>query len=160
METNRVRAIRYEEPDAGYRDSEIFGLDLLGESNAKQSLAKLDGFSVLYVDLDNLAADFGFDLIHQLHGLDDAQNSAWFNRVTCLDKGLGIRIWRAVERSNDRRPHVQQALVFIWGHRHCRNTCCRWRCGGWIAGRESIGCLSWPSRADNDRLPFLPYSDL
>ena len=60
----------------GYRDSGIFGLGFLGESNAKQSLAKFDRFSVLYVDLDNLAADFGFDFIHQLHGLNDAQNPA------------------------------------------------------------------------------------
>src|SRR6476659_28803 len=106
----------------GYRDSEIFGLGLLGESNAKQSLAKLDGFSVLYVDLDNLAADFSFDLIHQLHGLYDAQNPARLNRVTCLDKRLGIRIWRTVKRSNNWRPHVQETFVFIWRHGNGWNT--------------------------------------
>ena len=111
-----MKSVPIAEPDAGILrvGESTFASGLLGESNAKQSLAKLDGFSVLYVDLDNLATDLGFDFIHQLHRFNDAQNAARLDRVACLDKRLGVRIRRAVESSDNRRPHVQETFIFIW----------------------------------------------
>jgi len=46
----------------------------LTQPDRKEGLPKLDGLAVGNKALDDLAGGVGFDLVHQLHGFDDADN--------------------------------------------------------------------------------------
>ena len=62
-------------------------------------MAVLDDLAVSDTKLDNRAALFRRDFIHQLHGLDDAQHVALFDRIAKRDKGLGVRCGGRVEKT-------------------------------------------------------------
>ena len=55
--------------------------------DGEQLLAVFDGLAVVDQDLDDLAGDIGFDLVHQLHRFDDAEHLADFDLVAGLDEG-------------------------------------------------------------------------
>ena len=62
---------------------------LNGASSAgrKKGLPKLDGLAVGNKTLDDFAGGVGFDLVHQLHGLDDADDLALLDVIAGETKG-------------------------------------------------------------------------
>ena len=54
-------------------------------------LAELDRLTVLAEDLDDRPGDVSLDLVHQLHGLDDAQGLAVSDLRARLDEGRCVR---------------------------------------------------------------------
>src|SRR5882724_7644660 len=74
---------------------------VLGE--ADQLLAVLDVLAVLNEDLDDLAVGLGLDLVHELHGLDDADDLPLANAGAHLGEGGRVGRRRAVEGADERR---------------------------------------------------------
>src|SRR4051795_6925904 len=66
----------------------------------KQGLTELDRIAVARHDRGHPSRFVGLDLVHHLHGLDDAQNLADLDFITNLNKRLGAGRGRAVERAN------------------------------------------------------------
>src|SRR5689334_23150409 len=56
----------------------------------EQGLAVLDGLSVVDQDAHDAPPDFGLDLVHQLHGLDDADGLAEIDLRVHLDVRIGV----------------------------------------------------------------------
>ena len=56
-------------------------------ANGKQGLTELDGLAVGDVTLHNFARGVGLDLIHQLHGFDDADHLPFFDAFARRNKG-------------------------------------------------------------------------
>src|SRR5216683_6420364 len=87
---------------------------LFSRPDGKQFLSVLDGLAVGYELLDHFAGNIAFDFVHELHGLDDAQDLPDFNMIACFDEGR--RPWRRrfVERAYNRGAHAMETL---FGHR-------------------------------------------
>src|SRR3546814_5335656 len=66
-------------------------------------LAVFDGFAIFDEDLFDDAGFVGFDFIEQLHGFDDAQRVAFFDRLAHVDERRGAGVGRAVERAHHGR---------------------------------------------------------
>src|SRR3990167_828526 len=54
----------------------------------EEGLAVLHRVTVLHQDRGDASPDLGLDLVHQLHGLDDADHRALLHQVSLLDEGL------------------------------------------------------------------------
>src|ERR1700683_798787 len=67
--------------------------------NHKQLLPILDGLTVGDQLLHDLTAHVRFDLVHQLHGLDNAQHLSHLDRIAWLYKRRRTGRWRFVEGS-------------------------------------------------------------
>jgi hypothetical protein len=87
----------------------------------KQSLVVFDWLPILGKNLGNPAVDVGFDLIHQLHRLDDAKNRSDADFLPDLDIRLGVRGRSPIERSDDRRPNFVQLTFYLRGRLDCRD---------------------------------------
>src|SRR5258706_8835467 len=74
----------------------------VGLRDHEQRLAELHRFAVLHQDGLELAGTIAFDLIHHLHGLDDAQYLADLDLIAEGDKVLGAWSRRRVERAHHR----------------------------------------------------------
>src|SRR4030095_9655525 len=66
------------------------------ESDGEELLAVLDRLAVAGIDGDDLALDVGLDLVHQLHGFDDAEDLALRDARADLREGIGLRRGRPV----------------------------------------------------------------
>src|SRR5260221_848506 len=80
--------------------------------DGKQRFPVFDGLSVLRIDLGDHALHVRFDLVHQLHRLDDAEDLPLRDPVAYLHERLRLGIRRAVERADDRRGDDVLAGVF------------------------------------------------
>src|SRR6266446_3152188 len=67
-----------------------FGLLLSPDS--EKGLAVLDRLGVFDVNLDDFARGLCLNLVHQLHGFDNAHHGSWFNLTTDADKAVGRRL--------------------------------------------------------------------
>src|SRR5690606_2382329 len=83
----------------------------------KERLAELDGIAVLDEDADDLAGDLRFDLVHHLHGFDDAERVAGFDLGPDLDERLRPRAGARVERADHRRRDLVAFLRLARGLR-------------------------------------------
>src|SRR5687768_12550657 len=68
----------------------------------EEGLAVLHGLPALVMDLHDLPRHLGLDLVHELHGLDDAQHLPDADAVSHAHEGRGVGIRRAVEGADDR----------------------------------------------------------
>src|SRR5215218_690742 len=68
----------------------------------EKDLAELDWLSVLHVDLADHTGNLGFDLVHDLHRLDDADSLSRGHSVSHLDIRLGAWLGSLVKGSNHR----------------------------------------------------------
>src|SRR6185295_1946032 len=84
-------------------------------ADGEERLAVLDGLPALVVDLDDLPRDLRLDLVHQLHGLDDAEHLAHAHAVTHVHEGWRAGVGRAVEGAHDRALHRRQARLLLGG---------------------------------------------
>src|SRR3981081_4673311 len=69
----------------------------------EQGLTELNGVAIARHDGGHPAGLVGLDLVHHLHGFDDAQHLSHLDLVTDLDERL--RTWRrcSIERADHRR---------------------------------------------------------
>ncbi len=68
-----------------------------------------DRAAVLCEDADHTSCDFGFDLIHHLHGLDDAQRVSGSDLRAYLDERLRTRARARIICSHHRRNNFMAA---------------------------------------------------
>ncbi len=86
------------------------------QPQSEKGLAVFDRLAIGDQALDHFAGGVRFDLVHQLHGFDNAQHLAVFDLVPNLDEGSRARRRRFVERTHDRRLDDVQ-LFFLDGRR-------------------------------------------
>ena len=66
-------------------------------------MTEFDGLAVGDQAFDDFARGIRLDLVHQLHGFDDADHLAFFDVVSGRDKRRSARRRRAVVGANDGR---------------------------------------------------------
>src|SRR6266545_3610461 len=74
----------------------------------EEGLSELDRLGVLHQHLPDHARDFGFDLVHDFHRLDDAHHLPRGDPAPHLDVGLGAGLGGGIERSHHRRLDLDQ----------------------------------------------------
>src|SRR5262245_52588135 len=62
------------------------------DPDSEQHLPVLHRLAIADGDVDHLSGDLRLDLVHQLHGLDDAQDLSLLHDVAHLDEGRGAGI--------------------------------------------------------------------
>src|SRR5512143_4243509 len=72
-----------------------------GRPDGEERVPVLDRLTVLGVDLDDLARHLGLDLVHELHGLDDAEHLPHLHPVAHVHEGRAVRVGCAVEGPDD-----------------------------------------------------------
>src|ERR1700756_850910 len=111
----------------------------------EQWLAEFNRVAVLRHDRGDASGLVGFDLVHHLHRLDDAQHLPDLDLVAYLDEGLGAWGGRGVEGPHHRGgDHVLAGLRFRGrapGRRECKG-----RCGERIAGAGGGGGRAEPDQ--------------
>src|SRR2546430_1311856 len=112
----------------------------------EKDLAELHRLRVLRGDLSNHACDLGFDLVHDLHGLDDADHLPHIHPAAHFDVGLRGGLGRLVERPHHRGLDLEQ----LRSGRGCR------RLGSPRSARGAGRCCS--GLCDNDMAPR-PHSE-
>src|SRR5690606_5250909 len=102
---------------AAIRDENLFEHrgDVLRLADFEELLPELDGFAVLDEDVDNRPGDVRFDLVHQLHRLDDAERLTRFDDSAHFDEGRRIGGGGAIEGADEGRRNVDDALLFLLG---------------------------------------------
>src|SRR5207249_9683592 len=81
----------------------------------EQGLAVLNGLPALVVDLDDLPRRLRLDLVHELHGFDDAEHLAHPHAVAHVDEGRRAGIGRTIEGAHDRALHRDEAELLGGG---------------------------------------------
>src|SRR4051794_37149474 len=84
-----------------------------GWLDREQALAVLHGLPVLDVGLYELPVAVGGDLVHEFHRLDDAEDLSLPDRLPDVHEGLGARLRRSVERTDNRGLDDQEVDVFV-----------------------------------------------
>src|SRR5262245_33627162 len=74
-----------------------------GGIDEEQGLAELDGVRVLDEDLDDPTGHFGFDLVHELHRFDDAEDLAFLHHIAFAHVRISRRRGRPIEGPDHRR---------------------------------------------------------
>src|ERR1700734_3423375 len=98
----------------------------LTQPEREEWLAVLHWLTVGDQTLANLPGRIGFDLVHQLHGFDDAQDLTVLDLVPDLDKSSGAGRRGLVERAHNGRLDDVQLLLL----RHSRGPAGNSRPGG------------------------------
>ena len=80
-------------------------------------MAEFYGLAVGDQAFDYFAGGVSLDLVHQLHGLDNADDLPFLNAVAGRDERSGAGRGRAVEGADNRRLHNVQTRVSIGGRR-------------------------------------------
>src|SRR5580704_383500 len=78
----------------------------------EQRLPVFHRLAILNEYANHLAADVRFDLVHQFHGLDDANHLPDGDIVTDLDERIGVRTGRSVIGADDWRLDDVEFLLF------------------------------------------------
>jgi hypothetical protein len=81
----------------GVREAGLPGWVGLGRANAKEWFTEFDRFSAFGKDFGDGAGEFGFDFVHDLHGLDDADDRFGVDDRTNIDVGGGIGGWGGIK---------------------------------------------------------------
>src|SRR3954471_18311910 len=95
-------------------------------AQAEKRLTVLNGFAVFRRDFGNDTATFGFDFVHDLHRLDNADDGVFGDLLA--HRNVRWRIWRrrGIERPDHRGRDLGKGFL-----------CLRRRCG--TTGRRSCG---------------------
>src|SRR5688572_1153362 len=87
---------------------------------SEEHLAIFDGVRVLGEYFLDDAIEFGFDLVHDLHRLDDAEDLSLRNPVPHAEVRPRSRLWSRVVRSDHRRLHLEISWLRSFGSRRRR----------------------------------------
>ncbi len=98
-------------------DHSVFSLTRRASGERKNRLIKLDRILVSNKYRFNDTGDLSFDLVHHLHGLDDAEYIAYFDTATHINKGW--RSWggRTIKRTHHGCSNNFAMGVFYGHHR-------------------------------------------
>ena len=77
----------------------------------KKDLIILYRLAVLHHDLHDLPVCIRFDLIHELHRLDNAEYLAYFDKLAFGDVGIGIGGGGAIESADNGGPDLVKSLL-------------------------------------------------
>ena len=72
-------------------------------------MTELNGFCVFAEDFDDLPIHVRFDLVHQLHRLDDTDHLTTLDLITDPNKGLRVWTRSRIERADDRGGELVDA---------------------------------------------------
>ena len=103
-------------------------------ADGEQFLAKLDRLGVFDEALDDRAFDLGLDLVHHLHGFDDADDALVLDGFTGFGVGRSVRRGGAVERADHRRGNIFDVHRCRRDSRHRRSR--RWCNRDWRRCRD------------------------
>src|SRR5262245_43763408 len=70
-------------------------------TDREEGISVLHRLPALLMDLDDLPGDLRLDLVHELHGFDDAQHLPHVHVVSQVDVGGRLRIGCPVEGADD-----------------------------------------------------------
>src|SRR5437899_12398373 len=84
----------------------VNGFNELTWPNLEQWLAELDWLAVFHQHLSDATFGFGFDLLHPLHGFDDALDRLWLDFNAAFDIRPGFRRTPVGESANARNLTV------------------------------------------------------
>src|SRR5215212_6208490 len=70
-------------------------------SDSEERLAVLHRLPILDINLNYLTRSLRLNLVHEFHGLDDADNSIGLYAAPDLHKRVGTRRWRTIKRAYD-----------------------------------------------------------
>src|SRR5215217_940602 len=70
-------------------------------SDPKEWLAVLHRLPILHINLNYFTRSFRLNLVHEFHGLDNADNSFGLYAAPDLHKRVGTRRWRTIKRAYD-----------------------------------------------------------
>src|SRR5579884_970707 len=90
----------------------ISTLRMANGAESEELLSVFDRLSVLHKALHNLAGTVALDLVHQLHGFDDAEHLSGLHVVADLHECRRSWRWRLIKRADDRRLHNVQRSFF------------------------------------------------
>src|ERR1051326_6469574 len=80
--------------------------------NSKKRLAVLYRLAILDINLYYFTTRLGLNLVHELHGLDDAHDRLRFDVTADLHERIRRGRWRTIKRADDwRRNHVQILIL-------------------------------------------------
>src|ERR1035438_5539673 len=85
------------------RRSGLFAGGALASFDDEQGLAEFDRFPVLAEDFADDPGRIGLDLVHDLHGFDDADRLAHLDGAADLDERIRARARRTIEGTDHRR---------------------------------------------------------
>src|SRR6185369_15470758 len=77
----------------------------------EQGIVILDRLRVLPADLDDLAAEFGLDLVHQLHRLNNTEYLSLLHNLSDLDIRRRVGRRSAIESADYRRSDPLSGLI-------------------------------------------------
>src|SRR5580704_13207734 len=98
--------------ERSYRYCDVCGTEGSVHPQSEKRLTVFHRLAVGDQTLHHFTGCVRFDLVHQLHGFDDAQHLAVFNLIADLDKGGRTRRRRLIEGAYDRRLDDVQFLFF------------------------------------------------
>src|SRR5271155_4948271 len=84
-------------------------------TQGEERLAVFDRLAALNEALDDLTGGVGLDLVHELHGFDDAENLSVLDLIADFHKGRRARRGRLIEGADDGRLDDVQPGVLVWG---------------------------------------------
>src|ERR1700693_6364631 len=84
------------------------------ESYSEELLSVFDRLPAAGIDLDDLPLHVRFDLVHELHGLDDAEDLSPGDLLPHLGEGVGFGRRSAIEGPDDRRSDDVEAFLLLF----------------------------------------------
>ena len=104
----------------GVREAGLPGWGGLGRTNAEEWFTEFNRFSAFGKDFGDGAGEFGFDFVHDLHGLDDADDRFGVDDRADIDVGGGIGGWGGIKGADHGGVNGGEE---------------NWSRGGWWGGR-------------------------
>src|SRR5690349_24778491 len=102
----------------------VGGTELAIGIDPEERLPVFDGLRVGGENLGHDARDLGFDLVHDLHRLDDAEDLPFRDARTHRDVRLGTRLGGRIEGADHGRLDLVPPALRLWrrGRLHCRRS--------------------------------------
>ena len=87
----------------------------LSDTDGEERLSKLNGLAIRDEALDDFSGCVSFDLIHELHGFDDAQDLSLLDLLAGRDESTGAGRGRTVKSADNGRFDEVETDIGIGG---------------------------------------------
>src|ERR1051325_7337953 len=102
----------------------------------EQRLAELHRLAVLHMALQHFAIELRFNLVHELHGFNNAENLPHPDTVPDIHKWRRVLTGSGIKRTDHGRSDNDN--IFTGSSR-----CASWRCYGGSGGKTGTRCPRW-----------------